>query len=248
MTSKPQPIRWDERKMTVQTGDGPREVAAWVRGNLAVHETVTLSDFARAKWCVSHVPTGLRFPAETGEASTRERAQALALALERVVPSLAEGQTVEEVTAVAEQLARCRPGWGIDVLGMADALTAESAAAADPQAALYRAVDYVLRRAQEDPDLGYVLGPMTEAHRLLCLAEAAHTGRPLEEVERERGQDLQPEHSRRRPRVIELEELVQELERFRPVCAGCGDLLGREDLEGGHDQCSSCREDGAEDE
>jgi hypothetical protein len=81
----------------------------------------------------------------------------------------------------------------------------------DPRDALYDAVRYLLDRAQENPDLGYLVGPGTEAFRLLCAAEAAYTGRPVEQVERERGEDLQPEHRRRPARVVELEEEVEQL-------------------------------------
>lgn len=75
------------------------------------------------------------------------------------------------------------------------------------------AIQYVLSRTQTDPDLGYYLGRGSEAFRLLCVAEAALTGEGHpREVEDRRARDLQPEYRRRRPRVILLEERVQELE------------------------------------
>jgi hypothetical protein len=86
------------------------------------------------------------------------------------------------------------------------------AATAPATEGLYEAVKYVLDRSQTDPDLGYYIGPGTQAFYLLCKAEAAHTGKPLEQVERERGRDLQPEHSKRDPEVLTLRERVQELQ------------------------------------
>ena len=50
-------------------------------------------------------------------------------------------------------------------------------------APLYEAVKYTLDRAQEDPDLGYYCGPGMQVFLLLCRAEAAHLGEPLEVVE-----------------------------------------------------------------
>ncbi len=44
------------------------------------------------------------------------------------------------------------------------------------------AVTYVLDRAQTDADLGYLIGPMTEAFAKLCAAEAAYTGEDVETV------------------------------------------------------------------
>ncbi len=78
--------------------------------------------------------------------------------------------------------------------------------------ALYEAVKYALDRSQTDPDLGYYLGPGTQAFYLLCKAEAAHLGQPLAEIEKERRRDLQPAHSKRAPEVLELRERVRELQ------------------------------------
>ena len=58
------------------------------------------------------------------------------------------------------------------------------------QTACRKAIKYVLDRAQTDADFGYQIGPMTEAFRLLCEAEAAITGNPLAEVEKARGRSL----------------------------------------------------------
>ncbi len=70
------------------------------------------------------------------------------------------------------------------------------------------AVDYLLTRAQTDPDLGYQIGPGTEAFRLLCAAQAAATSVPLEEVERQRGQQ---HWQGREPRVLELQRRLREV-------------------------------------
>lgn len=50
-----------------------------------------------------------------------------------------------------------------------------------------RAVSYVLARAQEDADLGHLIGPFTESFKLLCAAEAERTGEALDDVEARRG-------------------------------------------------------------
>jgi hypothetical protein len=82
-----------------------------------------------------------------------------------------------------------------------------------------RAVKYLLDRVQHDPDLRYYCGPGTQAWHLLCWAEAARTGEPIEKVEAERARDLQPDYDRRKPRVVELEtelkSLRTKLEDFR---------------------------------
>jgi hypothetical protein len=73
------------------------------------------------------------------------------------------------------------------------------------------AVTYLLDRQQENPDLHWEIGFGTEAFRRLCVAEAAATGRPLEEVEKERQRDLQPAHDRREPEVLRLRKELEEL-------------------------------------
>lgn len=75
-----------------------------------------------------------------------------------------------------------------------------------------QAVTYALDRIQTDPDLAYVVDPFTELFHRLCLAEAAHKGQPLEDVKDDRSEDQQPEHRRRKARVVELEERIAELE------------------------------------
>ena len=71
---------------------------------------------------------------------------------------------------------------------------------------LVDAILYLQERAQrDDPELGHLLGPGTEAFRLLCLAEAAATRRPVADVERDRRRDLVPAH-RVRPLRHERDE------------------------------------------
>lgn len=70
--------------------------------------------------------------------------------------------------------------------------------------ALYRAVNYLLTRAQTNPDLGYEIGPGTESFHRLCSAEALVLDQPLKEVEALRGRDLQPEHDKREPMIVVL--------------------------------------------
>lgn len=70
---------------------------------------------------------------------------------------------------------------------------------------LARAISYTLDRAQMDADFGYLLGPGTEAFRLLCEAEATVTGKPLDQVTKDRGRDLS-RHPRRYLSTTEHEE------------------------------------------
>jgi hypothetical protein len=73
-------------------------------------------------------------------------------------------------------------------------------------------VTYLLDRAQQNPDLGYLIGPGTEAFRLLCLAEARRLAEDPRTTEQRRGRDLQPRHTWR---VVELVELRRERELLR---------------------------------
>lgn len=45
-------------------------------------------------------------------------------------------------------------------------------------------VTYILRRVQGDPNAAWLFGWGTESFRQLCLAYAALTGQPFEEIER----------------------------------------------------------------
>lgn len=89
---------------------------------------------------------------------------------------------------------------------------------------LYDAVRYVLGRIQQDPDARYVLGWVTEAFRRLCVAEAAHLGRPFDVVERERRVDLQPHYRRREADVVLMRPVVDAAtEAARCDCCECSD-------------------------
>lgn len=90
------------------------------------------------------------------------------------------------------------------------------------QNVLYDAVRYALDRIQVDPDVRYYCGWGTEIFRRLCLAEAEHRGVPLEEVEKERSRDLQPEHRKRDPEVLTLRRALA-------VAADDGDDDGDDD-------------------
>lgn len=80
-------------------------------------------------------------------------------------------------------------------------------------AALYRAVAYMLDRIQDSPNVRYYCGPGTQMFYELIRAEAAWTGRPLEDVEAQRRADTEPPYRKTRPRVIELEERLDDARR-----------------------------------
>jgi hypothetical protein len=80
-------------------------------------------------------------------------------------------------------------------------------------AALYRAVAYVLDRIQDMPDVRYYCGSGTQIFYELIQAEAAYLGKPLEEIERVRKADTQPEYRKMKPRVIYLEEKIDAMRR-----------------------------------
>ncbi len=77
---------------------------------------------------------------------------------------------------------------------------------------LYRAVKYALDRSQTDPDFRWVCGWGTEAFHRLCNAEAAYLDKPLEEIERQRMIDLQPDYRKRDPEILVLRKRIEELE------------------------------------
>jgi hypothetical protein len=83
--------------------------------------------------------------------------------------------------------------------GVEDANRISQGHAARSEAA-YAAVRFLLDRIQSDADTGYQLGWGCETFRQLCLAEAAHTGKPFEEIEAERRKTFW----RHEPRVLEL--------------------------------------------
>lgn len=76
---------------------------------------------------------------------------------------------------------------------------------------LYAAVKHALDRSQVDPDFGYYCGPFTETYELLCAAEAAHLGRPVDEIKRWRGPDLQPLYRKRDPEVLNLRRAITQV-------------------------------------
>lgn len=71
---------------------------------------------------------------------------------------------------------------------------------------LYAAVKHTLDQIQENPDVGYYCGWGTQIFYLLIRAEAAHLGKPLDEVEAERRKDRQPAYRRRDPEVHRLRD------------------------------------------
>ena len=78
---------------------------------------------------------------------------------------------------------------------------------------LYAAVKHTLDQIQENPDVRHYCGWGTQIFYLLIRAEAAHLGKPLDEVETERRKDRQPAYRRREPQVIRLMDQLDELRR-----------------------------------
>lgn len=76
---------------------------------------------------------------------------------------------------------------------------------------LYAAVKHTLDQIQENPDVHYYCGWGTQIFYLLIRAEAAHLGKPLDEVETERRKDRQPSYRRREPEVLRLRDKLDEL-------------------------------------
>jgi hypothetical protein len=76
---------------------------------------------------------------------------------------------------------------------------------------LYAAVKHTLDQIQVNPDVRYYCGWGTQIFYLLIRAEAAHLGKPLDEIETARRQDRQPSYRRREPEVLRLREKLDEL-------------------------------------
>ena len=76
---------------------------------------------------------------------------------------------------------------------------------------LYAAVKHTLDQIQENPDVRYYCGWGTQIFYLLIRAEAAHLGKPLEQVEAARRIDRQPSYRRREPEVLRLMDERDEL-------------------------------------
>lgn len=96
---------------------------------------------------------------------------------------------------------------------MSAAATAPVAAPLDPREQLYAAVKHTLDQIQENPDVHYYCGYSTQIFYLLVRAEAAHLGKPLDEVEAARRIDRQPSYRRREPEVLRLRDQIDELRR-----------------------------------
>jgi len=78
-------------------------------------------------------------------------------------------------------------------------------------AEMYGAVKYALDRQQTNADFGYYAGPLTETFDRLVRAEASYLGEPVEVIEKRRSK----QQDRRQPRVVELEERIEQLEMER---------------------------------
>lgn len=78
---------------------------------------------------------------------------------------------------------------------------------------LYAAVKHTLDQIQENPDVRYFCGWGSQVFYLLVRAEAAHLGKPLEEIEAARRVDRQPSYRRCEPEVLRLRDQVDELRR-----------------------------------
>lgn len=76
---------------------------------------------------------------------------------------------------------------------------------------LYAAVRHTLDQIQENPDVRYYCGWGSQIFYLLVRAEAAHLGKPLEEIDAARRIDRQPAYRRREPEVRLLRKERDEL-------------------------------------
>jgi hypothetical protein len=86
-----------------------------------------------------------------------------------------------------------------------------AAAPLDPREQLYAAVKHTLDQIQENPDVRYYCGWGSQIFYLLIRAEAAHLGKPLDQIETERRKDRQPSYRRRKPEVLRLRDQLDEL-------------------------------------
>lgn len=84
---------------------------------------------------------------------------------------------------------------------------------------VYKAVRYMLDRIQDSPNVRYYCGPGTQMFYELIQAEAAFTGNPLADVEAARKVDMEPSYRKTRPRVLELEERLDDARRHC-TCGG----------------------------
>lgn len=107
-----------------------------------------------------------------------------------------------------------------------EALETRLASLEATSAAQARAIDYVFRRVQCDPETHYTLGQGSQAFYLLAQAEAASTGTPLADVEAERRTTFFGD------KVREAELLRTELDRYQESCScPCNDPPDEEEEE-----------------
>lgn len=100
----------------------------------------------------------------------------------------------------------------VDGGGFVEAPVAELAVVLEQHAKLLDAVRYTLARCQVDADLGYYLGPCTEAWERLVAAEALAIGAVAGPHRAKRARYMAPEHARRDPTHVELQRRIEELE------------------------------------
>jgi hypothetical protein len=114
----------------------------------------------------------------------------------------------------------------------------------EAQNALWAAVQYALLRTQYDPDLRRYAGLGTQTFAMLCEAEAAVTGEPVDAVRERRSEPKAGGKSE----VDELRDQIASLDvdDHGSLCGECDDrlLLGElgETLRGFEPFCSRCRQ------
>lgn len=77
---------------------------------------------------------------------------------------------------------------------------------------LYAAVRYVLNQRQTNPDLGYLICPMSGSFEILCEAEALVLGETVEETSKRRSQDLQRTHNKRQADILVMRKKLEQIE------------------------------------
>ena len=93
-------MSWQQGTVEIQTIAGPRNVAAVVRGNLAVHESI--DDAGR--YTVTHIPTGMCLPGLS--APTLDGAIRVADAIELAVPAVVAATTLQGARDAARATSR----------------------------------------------------------------------------------------------------------------------------------------------
>jgi hypothetical protein len=148
--------------VTLTTTEGPRDVPAEIVGVWALHVDLDCQD----KWCVTHVPSGLKC-LEGAEARSRR----IWAALTAHEPQWWHEADGKPDTACVQQII-WRVDWALDL---------EERNSPDP----LTAIQYFLARAQRDHALGFHLAH-TEAWTRFVRVEAVLLGRPLDDVLLER--------------------------------------------------------------